>query len=215
MSADWGGRERSFLCRRKVVEAAAQRAQATAEWLDSHEFMPEAELSSWEDVVGPQTDPLLCHGLSKVATMLSLVLQPQGLQNSLTAERRLSERQKASQGVRAQVHWAKDDPEGRPVLIVHLKAALRQDAAGAKRAAEAILTHMECVLQQRLRDDLGGPEQVVVVLDSRGAPTLQARRLCFWQPVSQGPDAMHVCHRPSGLEPVLLYSVRSSPHFVI
>ena len=63
----------------------------------------------------------------------------------------------ASQGVLAQVHWAQDDPEGRPVLIVHLKAALKQDAAGAKRAAEAILTHMECVLQRRLRDDLGRP----------------------------------------------------------
>ena len=66
------------------------------------------------------------------------------------------------------------------MLIVHLKAALKQDAVGAKRAAEAILTHMECVLPQRLRYDLGGPEQVVVVLDSRGAPTLQARHLCLW-----------------------------------
>ena len=37
--------------RKKVVEAAAQRAQATAEWLESHEFMPQAELSSWVDVV--------------------------------------------------------------------------------------------------------------------------------------------------------------------
>ena len=73
----------------------------------------------------------------------------------------------------AQVHWAKDDAEGRPVLVVHLQAALQQDAAGAKRAAEAILTHMEYALQQRMRDDLSGPEQVVVVLDSRGAPTLQ------------------------------------------
>ena len=72
-----------------------------------------------------------------------------------------------------QVHWAKDDEEGRPVLVVHLHAALKQDAAGAKRAAEAILTHMEYCLQQRMRDDLSGPEQVVVVLDSRGAPTLQ------------------------------------------
>ena len=45
---------RSILtCRRKVVEAAAQRAQATAEWLDTHEFMPQAELSSWVDVVRP------------------------------------------------------------------------------------------------------------------------------------------------------------------
>lgn len=77
----------------------------------------------------------------------------------------------------AQVHWAKDDPEGRPVLVVHLEAALRQDAAGAKQAAEAILTHMECALQQRLADDAAGPEQVVVVLDSRGAPTLQVRLL--------------------------------------
>ena len=176
------------------MEAAAQRAQATAEWLDSHEFMPEAELSSWEDVVGSQTLARLCNRLSKVAALLESVLQPQGLQNSLIAERRLSERQMASQGVPAQVHWAKDDAEGRPVLVVHLKAALRQDAAGAKRAAEAILTHMECVLQQRLRDDLGGPEQVVVVLDSRGAPTLQARRLCCSLPVSQGPDAMHASH---------------------
>ena len=72
-----------------------------------------------------------------------------------------------------QVHWAEDDPEGRPVLVVHLRAALQQDAVGAKRAAEAILTHMECALQQRLRDDMSGPEQVVVVLDSRGAPTLK------------------------------------------
>ena len=72
-----------------------------------------------------------------------------------------------------QVHWAQDDAQGRPVLVVHLAAALRQDAAGAKRAAEAILTHMEYALQQRMRDDLSGPEQVVVVLDSRGAPTLQ------------------------------------------
>ena len=71
------------------------------------------------------------------------------------------------------MHWAQDDAEGRPVLVVHLHAALRQDAAGAKRAAEAILTHMEYALQQRMRDDLSGPEQVVVVLDSRGAPTLQ------------------------------------------
>ena len=120
----------------------------------------------------------------------------------------------ASQCVRAQVHWAKDDAEGRPVLVVHLKAALRQDAAGAKRAAEAILTHMECVLQRRLRDDLGGPEQVVVVLDSRGAPTLQARRLCCSLPVSQGPAAMHACHRPSGLGPIVSYSVRSSTDLV-
>ena len=41
------------MCRRKVVEAAAQRAQATAEWLETHEFMPQAELSSWFDVVSP------------------------------------------------------------------------------------------------------------------------------------------------------------------
>lgn len=67
-----------MLCRRKVVEAAAQRAQATAEWLDSHEFLPEAELSSWEDVVGPQTVAFLCHRLSKVATMPKSVLQPKG-----------------------------------------------------------------------------------------------------------------------------------------
>ena len=60
------------------MEAAAQRAQATAEWLDSHEFLPEAELSSWEDVVGPQTVAFLCHRLSKVATMPKSVLQPKG-----------------------------------------------------------------------------------------------------------------------------------------
>lgn len=36
------------------MEAAAQRAQATAEWLEGHEFLPEAELSSWVDVVGLQ-----------------------------------------------------------------------------------------------------------------------------------------------------------------
>ena len=37
--------------RKKVVEAAAQRAQATAEWLETHEFLPQSELSSWVDVV--------------------------------------------------------------------------------------------------------------------------------------------------------------------
>lgn len=48
--------------RKKVVEAAAQRAQATAEWLESHEFMPQAELSSWVDVVRhqlPNLSPLV------------------------------------------------------------------------------------------------------------------------------------------------------------
>ena len=62
------------------MEAAAQRAQATAEWLDSHEFLPEAELSSWEDVVGSQTHALSCHGQGKVVALLESVLQPQGLQ---------------------------------------------------------------------------------------------------------------------------------------
>ena len=60
-----------------MVEAAAQRAQATAEWLESHNFMPEAELSSWVDVVGPQTVAFPDHGLSKAATMIKSLMQPQ------------------------------------------------------------------------------------------------------------------------------------------
>ena len=74
------------------------------------------------------------------------------------------------------------------MLVVHLQAALQQDAAGAKRAAEAILTHMEYALQQRMRDDLSGPEQVVVVLDSRGAPTLQVG-----PGSSQAPGSLCMC----------------------
>lgn len=38
-------------CRERVAEAAAARAQATAEWLQSHTFMPEEELSKWTNVV--------------------------------------------------------------------------------------------------------------------------------------------------------------------
>lgn len=37
--------------RERVVEAAATRAQQTAEWLSSHTFMPESELEDWMDVV--------------------------------------------------------------------------------------------------------------------------------------------------------------------
>ena len=36
------------------------------------------------------------------------------------------------------------------VLVVHLQEVLEQDAKGAKRAAEAILFHTECALQQWL-----------------------------------------------------------------
>lgn len=72
-----------------------------------------------------------------------------------------------------QVHWAEDDGDGRPVLVVHLEAALEQDAVGAATAAEAILAHMESALQRRFDDAPGRPEQLVVVLDSRGASTLQ------------------------------------------
>ncbi|KAK9909565.1 hypothetical protein WJX75_004195 [Coccomyxa subellipsoidea] len=111
--------------RARVVEAAAARAQATAEWLLSHTFMPEEQLGKWTSVV----------------------------------------------------HWAEDDADGHPVLVVHLEAALQQDAAGAASAAEAILAHMETALQRRFDDSPGSPEQLVVVLDSRGASTLQFRRL--------------------------------------
>ncbi|CAL8467562.1 g7100 [Coccomyxa elongata] len=111
--------------RERVAEAAAARAQATAEWLQSHTFMPEEQLSKWTNVV----------------------------------------------------HWAEDDSDGHPVLVVHLGAALEQDAAGAATAAEAILAHMESALQRRFNDAPGRPEQLVVVLDSRGASTLQFRRL--------------------------------------
>ena len=37
--------------RESVVEAAATRAQQTAEWLESHNFMPEEQLSNWAHVV--------------------------------------------------------------------------------------------------------------------------------------------------------------------
>ncbi|BDA42790.1 hypothetical protein COCOBI_03-6830 [Coccomyxa sp. Obi] len=111
--------------RERVADAAATRAQATAEWLLSHTFMPEEQLSKWTNVV----------------------------------------------------HWAEDDRDGHPVLVVHLEAALEQDAAGAATAAEAILAHMESALQHRFDDGPGRPEQLVVVLDSRGASTLQFRRL--------------------------------------
>ena len=47
-------RQGAFIYRRKVIEAAAHRAQATAEWLDTHEFLPQAELSQWVDVVSSQ-----------------------------------------------------------------------------------------------------------------------------------------------------------------
>ena len=108
-----------------------------------------------------------------------------------------------------QVHWAQDDSEGRPVLVVHLAAALRQDTAGAKRAAEAILTHMEYALQQRMRDDLSGPEQVVVVLDSRGAPTLQVI-LALISALSRLQRALHVSRNdliPSALQRQLKASI--------
>ena len=59
------------------------------------------------------------------------------------------------------------------MLVVHLGAALEQDASGAATAAEAILGHMEGALQHRFDDGPGRPEQLVVVLDSRGASTLQ------------------------------------------
>lgn len=38
-------------CRERVAEAAAARAQATAEWLQSHTFIPEEQLSKWTNVV--------------------------------------------------------------------------------------------------------------------------------------------------------------------
>ena len=50
-----------------------------------------------------------------------------------------------------------------------------QDDAGAAAAAEAILAHMEYALAHRLGDAPGRPEQLTVVLDSHGAPTLQVR----------------------------------------
>ncbi|EIE24556.1 hypothetical protein COCSUDRAFT_40921 [Coccomyxa subellipsoidea C-169] len=111
--------------RAKVVEAAAARAQATAEWLLSHSFMPEEQLGKWASVV----------------------------------------------------HWSDDDADGHPVLVVHLEAALQQDAAGAASAAEAILSHMEAALRRHFDNNPSSPEQLVVVLDSRGASTLQFRRL--------------------------------------
>ena len=61
------------------------------------------------------------------------------------------------------------------MLVVHLEAALKQDTAAAERGAEAILAHMEAALADRLSDASGHPEQLVVVLDSRGAPTMQVR----------------------------------------
>ena len=48
-----------------------------------------------------------------------------------------------------------------------------QDAAAADAAAEAILAHMEYALVHLLSDEPGRPEQLTVVLESHGAPTLQ------------------------------------------
>lgn len=62
------------------------------------------------------------------------------------------------------------------MLVVHLEAALQQDAAGAASAAEAILSHMEAALRRHFDNNPGSPEQLVVVLDSRGASTLQVRQ---------------------------------------
>ena len=68
--------DRPWACRKKVIDAAAQRAQATAEWLESHEFMPQAELSNWVDVVShsaaqqPPTHALEDHPGSLVVRML-------------------------------------------------------------------------------------------------------------------------------------------------
>ena len=55
-----------------------------------------------------------------------------------------------------------------------------QDDAGAIAAAEAILAHMEYALAHRLGDGPGRPEQLTVVLDSHGAPTLQVRPVEDW-----------------------------------
>lgn len=78
-----------------------------------------------------------------------------------------------------QVHWAEDDSDGHPVLVVHLEAVLKQDRVAAERGAEAILAHMEAALASRLSDAPGCPEQLVVVLDSRGAPTIQVHTSAF------------------------------------
>ena len=55
-----------------------------------------------------------------------------------------------------------------------------QDDAGAAAAAEAILAHMEYALAHRLGDAPGRPEQLTVVLDSHGAPTLQVGLGLTW-----------------------------------
>lgn len=215
--------------RARVVEAAAARAQATAEWLLSHTFMPEEQLGKWTSVVRSHTIRMLwraficqvtvlqlqssstaysfcklpCSELSQVpnlsvsskvsshssscqvsagdrgcdAVLLFLCLMHCGTVHSACCGKRCTLHYcwscVSSRMGRLQVHWAEDDADGHPVLVVHLEAALQQDAAGAASAAEAILAHMETALQRRFDDSPGSPEQLVVVLDSRGASTLQ------------------------------------------
>lgn len=91
------------------MEAAATRAQQTVEWLESHCFMPEAELDAWAHVV-QFLHPQLW--LCKQALLLYSGFE--GLSC------------KTEPGLWGQVHWAADDEEGHPVLVVHLAAGMQQ-----------------------------------------------------------------------------------------
>ncbi|KAK9828057.1 hypothetical protein WJX81_006250 [Elliptochloris bilobata] len=76
------------------------------------------------------------------------------------------------------VQWVGADSARRPVLAIRLGPALRScDAAAAARFAEAVVAEVEAAVGSRLSNAPGRPEQLVVVLDCRGAPTLQVAKV--------------------------------------
>ena len=79
-----------------------------------------------------------------------------------------------------QLRTVDDDPDGHPVLLVRLGDAARESAEGMKQVAEAIISHVEWAVEQRLSDDPGLPEQLVVVADCSGASSFQVFIYAFF-----------------------------------
>ncbi|CAL8462219.1 g1750 [Coccomyxa elongata] len=75
------------------------------------------------------------------------------------------------------IQWHGSDEEGHPILLVHLARMCDdcQSAEHAQQAADAVISQVELAVRRRLDNEVG-PDQLVAVVDARGASALQVTR---------------------------------------
>ncbi|KAK9906365.1 hypothetical protein WJX75_000628 [Coccomyxa subellipsoidea] len=75
------------------------------------------------------------------------------------------------------IQWHGSDEEGHPILLLHLATMCNecQSAEHAQQAADAVISQVELAVRRRLDNEVG-PDQLVAVVDARGASALQVTR---------------------------------------